>query len=68
MESEELRREASRVVAVNAAEAERTRQRDSLLLSRTRILNDIEKAQNQRYREILQAALTHVDDKLAEFD
>jgi len=47
------------------AEAERRRQRESLLLSRTRVVHDLETAQNPRYRETLEAALKHLDDKLA---
>jgi hypothetical protein len=59
------RRRASRK-PVNPADAERIRQRESLQMSRTRVLHDIETAANPRYREILQAALKHLDDKLAE--
>ena len=68
MESLESRREAARVTAANAADGERSRQRQSLLLSRTRILNDLDRAVNPPYREILQAALKHVDDKLADLN
>jgi len=35
-------------------------------MSRTRVLHDLEAANNPRYREILQAALKHLDDKLSE--
>jgi len=45
-------------------EAERTKQRDQLMLSRTRVLHDLEHANNPRYQEILRAALKHLDDKL----
>ena len=34
-------------------EAERTKQREHLLLSRTRVLHDLEHANNPRYQEIL---------------
>lgn len=68
MEAVEARREASRIVAMNAADAERTRQRESLLLSRTRILHDIERASHPRHREMLEAALKHLDAKLSELD
>ena len=50
------------------AEAERNRQRDGLLLSRTRVLHDLEAAHNPRYREILGAALKHLDQKLSDLD
>jgi len=50
---------------ITPAEAERLRQRESLLLHRTRVVHDLETAQNPRYRETLAAALKHLDDKLA---
>jgi hypothetical protein len=53
-------------VALNALEAERVKKRESLLLSRTRVVHDLETAHNPRYREILLAALKHLDDKLSE--
>jgi len=46
-------------------EADRKSQRESLQLSRTRVLHDIETSQNPRYRATLQAALKHLDDKIA---
>ncbi len=66
IEAAEERKSAARAAAIDAAEVERKRQRDSLLLSRTRILNDLEQARNPRYQETLKAALKHLDDKLAE--
>jgi len=65
IESAESRR-AVRGVAISAQEAERNKKRESLQLSRTRVLHDLETANNPRYREILQAALKHLDDKLSE--
>jgi hypothetical protein len=47
-------------------EAERLKQRESLMLSRIRVVHDLETANNPRYREILLAALKHLDDKLSE--
>ena len=66
IEAAEERKSAARAAATDAAEVERKRKRDSLLLSRTRILNDIEQARNPKYQETLKAALKHLDDKLAE--
>ena len=60
----EARRTASRRAQISAAEAERKMQRESVLLSRTRVLHDLEAAHNPRYRAILLAALKHLDDKL----
>jgi hypothetical protein len=66
IELRESRRPAARGVALNALEAERVKKRESLLLSRTRVVHDLETAHNPRYREILSAALKHLDDKLSE--
>ncbi len=51
---------------MSPAEAETSRRRESLLLTRTRVLRDLAAAQNPRYRETLSAALKHLDQKLAE--
>jgi len=66
VEARESQRAASQAAKIDPVEAERRRQRDSLLLSRTRILHDIQRAQNPRYRETLTAALKHIDGKLSE--
>ncbi len=66
IEAAEERKSAARAAAIDAAQVERKRQHDSLLLSRTRILHDLEQARNPRYQETLKAALKHLDDKLAE--
>jgi hypothetical protein len=66
IESAESKRAASRSRQLNAAEAARIQQRESLLLSRTRVLHDLEHAANPRYRKVLEAALKHLDEKLAE--
>ena len=39
-----------------------------LVLSRTRILNSLESATNPNHRKSLEAALAHLDQKLAEFN
>jgi hypothetical protein len=66
IESAESRRAASRSAEITAIEAERIHQRQSLQLSRTRVLRDLEHAHNARYRQVLEAALKHLDQKLAE--
>lgn len=66
IESAEERKAAARAAMINPAEAERKQQRDSLLLQRTRILHELERARNPRHQETLQAALKHLDAKLAE--
>jgi hypothetical protein len=49
----------------NAIPLELLRKREDLLLSRKRVLNDIDTAQNPRYKQILTAALAHLDQELA---
>jgi hypothetical protein len=68
IELAESRRPAKRGVAVSALEAERIKKRESLLLSRTRVVHDLETANNPRYREILLEALKHLDGKLSEVE
>ena len=49
----------------SAEEIQRERERESLLLQRTRVLSDLKSAANPRYREILQRSLAFLDEKLA---
>jgi hypothetical protein len=66
VEAAEARRESRQSPQITAAEAEKVHRRESLLLSRTRVLRDLQETQNARYRETLSAALKHLDEKLAE--
>lgn len=59
-------RAARQAESLTPEERERRQQRESLLLSRTRVLRDLESASNPRYRQVLEAALAHLDRKLAE--
>lgn len=45
---------------------DRQRQRESLLLSRTRVLRDIEQSRNPRHLQILKNSLAYLESKLAE--
>lgn len=63
---EESRRQTARTKVANPMEAERIRKQESLQMSRTRVLHDLATANNPRYRKILEQALKHLDDKLAE--
>ena len=60
-------REARRNVAPqrSSEELQLARERESLLLQRSRVLADIESATHPRYREILQRSLAFLDEKLA---
>jgi hypothetical protein len=68
VEAAEARRESRQRPQVTAEEAEKVRRRESLLLSRTRVLHDLQETQNERYRETLRAALKHLDEKLAQLE
>jgi hypothetical protein len=44
---------------------ERVRQKENILLSRTRVARELTQAQNPRYREVLHKALADLDAQLA---
>jgi hypothetical protein len=50
------------------AEIDKLREREGLVLSRTRVLHQMEACQNTRYRVILEKALADLDSKLAAFE
>ena len=43
---------------------ERQQERESLELSRKRVVNDLAACRNPRYRTLLEAALAHLDSKI----
>lgn len=53
---------------ITAEQRDRQRQKDGLLLSRKRVLHDIEQSQNPRHLKLLQESLAYLDSKIAEFD
>jgi hypothetical protein len=65
IESAEDRRGRAQGVPPLPERLQRERERDSLELSRTKLLNDINSASNPRYIEQLRAALRHIEDKMA---
>jgi hypothetical protein len=65
IESAEERAALAKLPQLTPEEADRKGQRESLQLSRTRVLHDIETSKNPKYRATLQAALKHLDDKIA---
>jgi hypothetical protein len=65
VDAAEQRAALAKLPKLTAEEADRKGQRESLQLSRTRVLHDIETSQNPRYRATLEAALKHLDDKIA---
>jgi hypothetical protein len=51
---------------LTAEQARRQRERDGLLLSRGRVLQQLQAAQNPAYRKMLQNALAELDSRLAQ--
>ena len=49
----------------DSATLDRLRQKETILLSRTRILTEMKSAQNPRYRELLSRTLADLDTKLS---
>jgi|HubBroStandDraft_5_1064220.scaffolds.fasta_scaffold2044828_1 hypothetical protein len=66
MEEAAARRAATRQTPPTAEQVRLQSERQSLELSRTRVLKDIEASTSPRRREQLEAALLHLDRKLAE--
>jgi len=66
MEEAALRRDAARQTPLTAEEIRIRSERQSLELQRTRILRELELATHPRRREQLEAALRHLNGKLAE--
>lgn len=52
---------------MTAEQVLREQERRGLQLSRTRILNDLQNATNPNHRKSLEAALAHLDKRIAEF-
>jgi hypothetical protein len=67
-EREESRRQQADAKLLDSQTASRKRERESLELSRVRVLRDIEAAQNPKYREMLQRSLDHLNGKLSLLD
>ena len=47
---------------------DKARARESVMLSRKRVAEDIRQCKNPRYQKVLEDALKHLDAKLAEID
>ena len=54
--------------AKSPEQTQREQQRKDLQLSRTRILNDLVSATHPNHRKSLEAALAHLDKKIADLD
>jgi hypothetical protein len=66
IEVAEARRELLAAKKHTAEQDERQRQREGFQLHRKRVLHDLETAPNSSYREQLEAALQHLDKRIAE--
>jgi hypothetical protein len=66
MEEAAARRSKARETPPSPEDIRLRTERNSLELTRTRVLKDLEAATHPRRREQLQAALDHLDRKLAE--
>ncbi len=64
MEEAAARRTAARQIRLTPEEMQARTERESLELSRTRVLKDLESATHPRRREQLEAALRHLNEKL----
>ena len=51
--------------ALDPATLDLIRKKETLLLSRTRIVSELNSAQNPRYKELLNRALADLDEKLS---
>lgn len=61
-------RAASNKTQRTPEEIEKARRRESLLLSRNRVLQDLQQSRDPRYQKMLNEALAHLDAQLAQLD
>lgn len=65
IEASEAHATQSRQPKLSAAELNAQRERESLELSRTRVLQDLAAAKNPKYREMLERSLRYLEEKIA---
>jgi hypothetical protein len=68
IEAAETRQMNQKRVALDAEQANKQRERESLELSRTRVLQDLSTANNPNYRKMLERSLQFLDSKLSKLD
>ena len=68
IEAAEARSSRSKAVQVSAEQLSAQRERESIELSRTRVLQDLASATNPKYRDLLQLSLQYLDEKLEALD
>ena len=64
MRAAEAEKAARATPAATPAERERQARRAGLLLTRTRVLNELEAARDPRHRALLERTLVHLDGEL----
>lgn len=64
MDAAEARRTARKQIQLNEEELRLQRERESIELSKVRILRELETAKHPRHREQLAAALAHLEHQL----
>ena len=67
IEMAEARTAGAKEKMLNLEELDRIRRRETIQLSRTRVLRELDAAQNPRYKGVLNKALADLDAKLATF-
>ncbi len=65
IDAAEERAALAKLPKLTPEEAERTQKRESLRLTRVRVMHDLEASKNPGYRKTLEAALKHLDDQIA---
>ncbi len=65
IEAAEERSSRLKAVKVSQEQVKRQRERESIELSRTRVLQDLASATNPKYRELLERSLRYLDEKLS---
>ncbi len=68
IEAAETRNARAKAAQATAQQVILERERESIELSRTRVLQDLASATNPKYRDLLQRSLQYLDDKLKEFN
>ena len=68
MEDAADRKRLAAASEMQAAEVALQRERESVELSRTRVLQDLAAAENPNYRKMLERSLAFLDEKLAALD
>jgi hypothetical protein len=66
MEDSRKDKESSQKGSHFSAKSRDSRERENLLLARTRLINDIEATENPRYRQFLQASLAAIEEQLSQ--